>query len=66
MAPPSRAVITVFPPPVEMILSCDPLEWLQINALIKLQTHVSDFDLLFTAYRKSDINHKSVTFFSIW
>ena len=63
--PPLHAVITGFPPPVKMILSCCSLEWLQTSAVIKLQTHVSDFDLLFTAYGKCDINHKTIMFFSI-
>lgn len=63
--PPLHAVITGFPPPVKMTLSCYSLQWLQINAVIKLQTHVSDFDFRFTAYRKCDINHKAIMFFGI-
>lgn len=36
------------------------------NAGIKLQTHVRHLDLLFTAYRKCDIHHNNMMFFSIW
>lgn len=45
---------------VRVILSCCSLQWLQIKAVIKQQTKVNDFVFLFTAYRKYDINYKSI------